>query len=161
MGKTIICYTLAMSTVIIALYSSMVTTSLVPKLLFPFYPPSQIKMEKAVWEQDYRGYHEHVYMYRSVQEPKILHSSYMSTKNLISYGWNLFWCRVFITCRITAWPSPLSMVVYAMKSSIICARLSSRSTIACSTCYIQLTTTFTLNLEVAMYIATCCSYVPL
>ena len=40
---------------------------------------------------------------------------------------------------------PSSMVVYVTQLSI-CAELSSRPTIACSICYIQLATTFTLKL---------------
>ena len=120
MGKTVIYCTPAMSTIIIALYSSMVTTSLVLRPLFPFYPPPQIKMEKQSGNET-RLPCARVYAQECprTQDP----SQYMSTQNLISYGWTLFWCRAFIAYHI--WPGPLSMVGYATQLSI-CARLSSR-----------------------------------
>ena len=74
MGKTVICCTLAMSTVIIVLYSCMVTTC-------PYV-------------------HMYVQECLRTQDPP----QYMSRKNLVSYGQTLFWHRTFIACSISTWP---------------------------------------------------------
>ena len=113
-GKTLICRTLAMSTIIIVLYSCMVTT--------------------------------YMCICTGVYKNSRLSTVYMQRES------NLVWPDPFLVqgvyhVKYKRLAMPLSVVVYAAQLSI-CAELSSRLTIACSICYVQLATIFTLNFGV-------------
>ena len=126
MGKTIICHTLTMSTLIIILYLCMVTTC-----SCICTGASKNPRSSAVYI--------YIYIYIYVQKE-----------------YSLVWLEPFLVqgiyCLQYKHPAtcmPCTMVVYATWLSI-CTELSSMPTIACSKCHGQLATTFTLNFEVAI-----------
>ena len=118
MGKTLICCTLAMSTIIVALHSCMVTTC-----MCIYTRVSKNSRSPTVYVQN--------------------ESSLVWSHPVLAQGIH----HLQYKCPAM----PLSMVVYATQLSI-CAKLSSRLTIACSICYVQLANTFTLNFGVYNYL---------
>ena len=117
MGKSMICFALAMCTIIIVFYSCMVTTC--------------------------------TCICTGVTKNSRSSACSMCTKDLVLYGQTLLQHRAFITCSMSTHPSH-SPWLYMLRSYLaIFGELSDRPTIACSICYVQLATTFTLNFGVA------------
>ena len=140
-GETVICRTLAMSTVIIVLqlfvHGDHARARLyVQRCLRTQDSPQQLYVHKEsslVWSNSFLT--QGVYRLQPRLQPRLQHKH--PAKELSMFViWSLCYIAIYI-----------------------CAELSSRP--SSILCYIQLPITFTLNFGVAITIATCCNYAPI